>query len=224
MTATAVDVYCKRCFYPLLNLDTNVCPECGRPFDPGKASTTSPYPVGSIRRKVGKFACFLSLCLAFVAALFFFHSALGFDPMIIFLVAFAMIPVALIMLLLLALPPLPIDWRFRILGVMSLACIVSIVFTSWPLRLNFLLHRSALERQVAKIRSEGLPTGNTARRVGLLNFVAVKERQGNIGFQLTGGGGGGTFLVLDRKKTRWVWDNTNWEKRFDDNWVYVEQD
>ena len=37
-------IYCKTCHYPLVRLETNRCPECGRAFDPGDEATFDNTP------------------------------------------------------------------------------------------------------------------------------------------------------------------------------------
>jgi hypothetical protein len=54
--------YCRNCDYPLLKLDRNRCPECGRPFDPLNSRTIGRHPHHRRRRFILKST--LSLTLA----------------------------------------------------------------------------------------------------------------------------------------------------------------
>jgi hypothetical protein len=47
---------------------------------------------------------------------------------------------------------------------------------------------------------------------------------GNVGFQLTGGAGGGEFLVYRSRSGSWVWYNTNWEQNLLGGWFRVYED
>jgi hypothetical protein len=216
--------YCLKCFYALRDLDSHVCPECGRGFDPDDPRTTSARPIRSIPRSIALFATILTFVLAGVTLLMFLLSALAFDTILLFLFGLALAPFVLILLALVALPMLRIDWRVRVLAVACTGLVLSIVILGWPFQLVFKLHQSALEERAALIRSGELavPTGPVT--VGILPLKTIRELNGNIGFQLTGGFHGGEFVVHLAPDATSVWHNTNWEVTLDDDWVWVYED
>jgi galactokinase len=57
-----------------------------------------------------------------------------------------------------------------------------------------------------------------------MRFRDISVKNGNIGFQITGGGWGGIHVVHLAPNATSVWDNTNWEVTPDDDWVWVYQD
>ena len=60
--------------------------------------------------------------------------------------------------------------------------------------------------------------------IGMMTFKGVSVRNGNVGFQLTGGGGGGVHVVHLAPNPTATWTNTNWEMSLDDRWLWVYQD
>jgi hypothetical protein len=103
--------------------------------------------------------------------------------------------------------------------------LVSIVVTDWPFRLVFELHRPALNRAAARIRSGQASPGAGPMRVGLSSFRIVRMApNGNLGFQLTGGPWGGELLVQRAPGGGWIWYNTNWEQDLLGGWFRVYED
>ena len=216
--------YCLKCFYALRDLDSHSCPECGRGFDPDDSRTTSARPIRSIPRSIALFATILTFVLAGVTLLMIPFLALVPDKILHYLLGLALAPFVLVLLALVALPMLPIDWRVRVLAVACTGLVLSIVTLGWPFQLVFKLHQSAFEERVALIRSGELaePTGPVT--IGILTLKTIRESKGNIGFQLTGGGHGGVFVVHLAPDATSVWHNTNWEITLDDDWVWVYED
>src|SRR4051794_22613436 len=61
--------YCWNCDYPLTQLQSSACPECGRPFDPAPpAPPRQPRPLGRLRRWMAAGSGRLTLALAILGA------------------------------------------------------------------------------------------------------------------------------------------------------------
>ena len=70
-----------------------------------------------------------------------------------------------------------------------------------------------------------LSTSSGPVNVGLFRFQNFRmATNGNFGFQLTGGAGGGIFLVYSPQRTTWIWYNTNWEQNLLGGWYRVYED
>ena len=65
----------------------------------------------------------------------------------------------------------------------------------------------------------------TPQKIGMFRFHTVRQiENGNVGFQLTGGLGGGIFLVRVAPGSQRVWYNTNWETNLGSGWYHVYED
>ena len=170
---------------------------------------------------LGSFYAGLVILTAFDAGAATVMSFLAFDPMIYKLITFAMSLVIVPLLIMTVIPRIETKFRTRIIGLASVALLLSVAFTDWPLRVSFAFHRPALEVH-AETFLAGEPV-TTPTRFGLFTVMEVKYHQGNVGYQLTGGGWGGTFLVLKDPSNDFVWINTNWEWALGGDWFHVSQ-
>jgi hypothetical protein len=133
-------------------------------------------------------------------------------------------PFVIVLLVAASIPGVPLSSRRRAAGLACAAILVSIVVTDWPFRIVFELHRPALNRAVARFRSGELSPDAGPMRVGLFSFRRVHmATNGNFGFQLTGGPGGGQYLVYAPGST-WIWYNTNWEQNLRGGWFRAYED
>lgn len=216
--------YCLQCRYALRGLSINECPECGRVFDPTDPRTTASHPQRDLWIAIAKIGRVLTLGIGIATGIAVVCSFLGFDWMMLLLGSCALTPLLFITIVIAVLPRPPLGWRYRVGSVALVALLLSVVFTDWPLRLSFLFHRAALDRYVIQIRSGAITTADVPRRVGMFSFVNVQERDGNIGFQTTGGGHGGQFFVCHDPNSNFIWVNTNWERDLGSSWFFVYQD
>jgi hypothetical protein len=216
--------YCLGCSYILQGLGRNQCPECGRSFDPQDPRTTSAHPVGDARILLARAGRILTFFLAIVAGAAMLLSAGGFDPVLRWLAGILLAPLVIVLLTAALIPSVPLSFRRRTAGIACAALLVSVVVTDWPFRVMFELHRSALERTVSRFRSGEFAPHAGPVRVGLFSFRrVVMATNGNLGFQLTGGPGGGVYLVHAQGGT-WIWYNTNWEQNLRGGWFRAYED
>ncbi len=216
--------YCLTCRYPLCGLVQHECPECGRQFDPLDPRTSSSYPTGDIRRGLASTGMFMTIGVGFLSGAAFIASALGVDPLILWFGGFITAPCLLILLGIATIPAIPLARRTRVWAFVAVLTLISIVVTDWPFRISFTLHRPALQRYVDSIRSGKTPAATGSVNIGLFMINRVEIAKGNIGLQLTGDTGGGTYLVHRAPGNTWTWYNTNWEKDFGNGWMFVDQD
>ena len=217
--------YCKNCGYSLRDLECEECPECGRSFDRSDARTTLRYPNWNPWKTLASLfragAVFAILCGIGMIVLSF----LGFDPLITKLSAFALTSLMLPLVLMTVIPMRgELATRTRILGLTGVAMIYSVALVDWPLRVNFAFHRSAMEAHASRVLASEKTIISTPTSVGLFTFKKIRIHRGNIGFKLSGGAGGGTFLVLKDPSHEFVWINTNWEWPIGGDWYHVYQD
>ena len=216
--------YCKSCQYALRDLHSRACPECGRSFDPDNPWTTSAYPGGPVSRAFAGFARVLTWAFIVVTLVAIVLSTLYHDPLVAFLAGIALAPLVLILLLLIAVPMLPISGRMRVLALVSMLMLASVLATGWPFQVLFTLHRSTLDQRAAMIRSGAVATPTGPVTIGGMRFKNISVKNGNIGFQITGGGGGGVHVVHLAPNATYVWDNTNWEIPLGGDWIWLYQD
>jgi hypothetical protein len=217
--------YCLDCRYALQGLAENQCPECGRSFNPQDPSTTAFHPVRDSRIVLAKTGKVLAVGMGIVAGAAFVFSSIGIGTFFLVLAGLFLSPLIVVILIVALIPSVPLATRWRVAGIASVALLVSIALTDWPFRIMFALHRPALNRFVARAQSGQLSTNSGSVGVGLFRFVDFRTApNGNLGFQLTGGGGGGTFLVYTPQQTAWIWYNTNWTQDLGGGWFRVEED
>ena len=231
--------FCLGCGYPLQHGSRSECPECGQGFDRSNRHTYGRSPRSGARQKTlwlwfASLLTVLTLSFAIEMTMLF----LGWNPLLAFVLCLATAPLMLALAVMALIPSL--DVRPPVRG-LALSLPVLILLTCWPLfpgiaiptanwpfRLSFLLHRPMVEMLAGRIRDVGLAPESA--RVGLLSFVDVRfsepesPRTSNLGFQITGDGGGGIHLVQTLPGTRFVWFNTNWTMDLGNGWYLVEQD
>lgn len=216
--------YCRACSYPLRAIDSEACPECGRAFDPKDPRTTTAHSAGPVRTAIAGFVRVLIWCLIAITLLSIAYSALYHDPIVALLLGIALSPLLLLQAALVAVPGLPIAPRTRWLAVGVMLVLASVLIFAWPFRVSFRLHQNALERYADRVRSGEVAVPSGPVTIGIMNFRNVRFREGNVGFQLTGGAGGGVHLVQLAPNPVFTWVNTNWEITLDDRWIWVYQD
>jgi hypothetical protein len=217
------DRFCLSCRYALTGIVSNRCPECGRAFDPNDPSTTSPRASALTSPSLAQLSQITIVGCGVIAGIAFVFSATGFNPLILWLCAVPTAPILLLSLVAAALPSLSLSRRLRILGVLFPILFVSIVWKQWPLRMTFALHRPAMERLADQVQAGYSVT--MPQQVGMFWLMNVQVMpSGNIGFQLTGGPGGGVFLVRHDPNARLIWNNTNWETNLGGGWYHVYED
>lgn len=224
-TFPAASGYCLGCSHPLKGVTEPVCPECGRGFDPSDPRTfgESPFP---LRRAVARLAkAIIVLSMAMLGVEILLSAWGGSDLLLVFLVAIAMAPVMLAGFVLSLIPALPLSRRWRAAGIAAPLVLASVPLTSWPFRLVFEAHRPALDALVAEVEASGGALPNGGLQVGLYPILAMKRSpDGNLGLQLSGGPGGGVFLVRRAPNSTLRWWNTNWEHDLGGGWWRLYQD
>ena len=147
--------------------------------------------------------------------------------MYLFLLALLDAPLVLILLIVIAMPHVPLGRRTRLWGLIWVALLASIVWTWWPFRLSFMLHKPWLAARADQVLSSGM-TSTPPSRVGLIQFRQVRinswDAAGNVGFQLTGGPGGGTYLVRRAPDAQMLWNNSDTLMNLGDEWFLVFED
>lgn len=216
--------YCLDCGYPVLGLSEDRCPECGRAFDPTDSRTTSHRSSPSIWPTLDTVLRVMCVGAGILTGVVFVVSWLGTDLLVLWLVGFLAIPFAFPLILLAATPSVRSTRRTRVLSVVWIVLFFSIVTTGWPLSIWFLAHRPALDRYVNRIRAGELPTSSGPVLIGAMRFREIRMEEDNIGFQASGGGGGGIYFVHTVPTSTRVWVNTNWEQTLGGGWYRVYED
>jgi hypothetical protein len=217
--------FCLSCRYPLAGLAHHTCPECGRTFNPLDPRTTASHPLHDGRLALARTAQALTVVLAIASAIAIVVCAAGADVMLRWCAGFLLAPFILLLLIAAVSPGAPLATRWRLAGVASAALLASIIILDWPFRLVFEFHRPALNRAVQRVHSGEQAIDSDGLRIGMFSFRTARlHREGNIGFQLTGGPGGGTFLVRRAPGSTWIWYNTNWEQNLGGGWYRVYED
>jgi hypothetical protein len=215
--------YCLGCSHPLKGVSEPVCPECGSRFDPSDSRTVgeSPFP---LRRSIARLAKAIGFVCGLVLVLEILLSAWGGSDLLVWLIALSIAPVMLVGLVLSLIPALFLTWRWRIVGVATPLVLASVLFTDWPFRTLFEAHRARFDAAVAAIEASGaLPNGGL--QIGPYPILSVQRTpDGNLGFQVSGGSGGGVFLVHPSPSGTFLWWNTNWYEDLGGGWWRVYQD
>ncbi len=229
--------YCRRCGYPLqevigatgVGLDglprKCVCPECGRGFQPADPRSTADRPERDWGEELAPLARVLTICAAVLAGGALLGSFVsGFAFFLRWFGMLAVVPLAGVVLLV-AIPRVPLRVRTRVLALVSVALFASIVLTGWPFRLSFALHRAALDRHVAAVRAGTAPVDAGSMWIGAMRFVNVRQLpDGTVGLQLTGGRSGGDLLVKGMPGAAQLWGNMTWEREMGGGWWLVWED
>lgn len=161
-----------------------------------------------------------------LALVCFCSAALGIDIVAMRLLGVAglivLLPISIFMFYVVTQRIVPIRLGHRICGVLFPLLIVSILWTYWPFRLTYLLHKKRLDEIVDQIRAGHSPA--LPLQVGFFRIYGVQELDGNIGLNIGGPTIGGTDLVREAPTSKRVWHNTNWEVELGDHWHYVYED
>jgi hypothetical protein len=221
--------FCRVCKHSLRGLVSHKCPECGRPFDPGDPRTTSPFQHSEFVELIAVTSRFLLVTTVLLSICSFIVSATAYTiepfmgPFLLWLFGIPWIPVSLVLVIVAFRPWARMGRRMRMCAVVCPILYVAVVLTDWPLRLNLLVHKPWLERLADQVQSGS--TIGAAGRVGLFRYRQVRLiPEGNVGLQLSGGAGGGTYLVRVAPTATRVWYNTNWEISLGDNWYLAYED
>lgn len=224
--------YCLGCGFHLAPGIDDRCPECGRPFDRNDQRTTSPNPKGhAFWFGLRTLTLLGSGALGVLGLLTFLWLFVGGDVLFAFILGLPILAlVAPAVLILTAIPRVPLSRRARTLAVLAVLFFGAVVAplpagVDWPLRLSFAVHRSSLDAFADQL--EAVPTKALAgrgERIGLFSFKRVARHRGNLGLQVSGHAGGGQFLVRRGPESDHVWFNTNWEVDLGGNWWFVYQD
>ena len=231
------DRCCIGCGHVLQGATSRICSECGRGFDPDDPRTTARVGNRGFRRGLIRICSVLHWAFLIFAFAVTLYSFVGGHWILVGMLVVCILPLVLLQFTLLALPIQPISMRRRVLGYLVPLVVVSIPFTDWPLRANFMIHRNAL--QAIADRAYAGETFPRDTRVGILRFRQIRQsrNEGHVGFQLSGGAGGGVYFVATPpgfvgdpsrssplRNHRNVWDNTNWTVDLGGGWYLVEQD
>jgi len=208
-----VNVLCLDCNYPLGNLPTSRCPECGRDFDPRNPATfNAARPLNALDRMllapVGP-VTFGAAALPCIAMLYFSLSSdiyyMGAYILGLLLMCGVVAAVVGARLLLRAIVPpagvpRPRDGRrvFAIGVATGVTCVL--VIAQVPLRIAFLCSRAQLDRLVADVRSGKVAEPVTPRRAGLFTVKSSSYGGGDTLFfeyALLGQQGGIAYCPTD---------------------------
>lgn len=193
---------CRLCGYPLCQLTTPRCPECGSAFNPDDSSTFHLPRQRSwlkVARPPGRMQAALWLLLVFWAIWdntipgWHWWRWFGGCGQLFALVVLGLVLNVLIRAALLGIarrrrlkpPEKPQrsrwNWLFTPLG---LAILFSVMLTDWPLCVRFGLSRGAFDAKLAQYRARGAGT-NAAERVGLYRVQRVcLKSDGSILFHI----------------------------------------
>src|SRR5262245_45854075 len=221
--------FCRACRQSLRGIASARCPECRKAFDPNDPRTTSPHQHGEFADFIGSLSRTLIVCTGLATALAFVASAMAYPiidfpgPFALWFCGFLLVPVSLFLFVVVLVPSVPLTRRMRVLGLVLPILFTSIALTNWPLCGTFLLHRPWLEKVADQVQASG--TVNRPGRVGVFGYRQARLiAEGNVGFQLTGGSGGGIYLVRRAPAATRIWYNTNWEVSLVDSWYLVYED
>lgn len=215
--------YCRRCLHSLRGVVSRRCPECGAAFDPHDSRTTNAHPWPGFWAALAKLARQLTILMTGFAGFAIGYSALGFHPLWLFLPAFAAVHIVLFMLFALAAPAIPLTWRWRVTGFAAIAVIVSVLFTHWPLRLTFVMHRPWLESIAQQVQAEG--TIDSPKCIGAFRFQRIiRNDRGSIGFKLNGSPGNGVHFVWSPTDSSHGWYNSATLARLGPHWYLIDED
>ena len=237
MTSTAptsADLrFCIGCGYALASSRGSSCPECGRAYDPADPRTTAATSrERRFREGLRRATATLTWGIGGVGCGAVLWGLTGGDSMFAMLAGLPLVPVAVILIAIAAMPWNPVSMHRRLTAVAASVLLISTSLPLWrldlwPLRLSIALHRAGLERIAAEYATteDELLKDRTAR-TGILGITGIRRFNGNLGLQLSGDRGGGVFLVkaMSSPASRAIWMNTNWEIDLDDGWWLVYQD
>ena len=189
------DRCCIGCGHVLQGATSRICSECGRGFDPDDPRTTARVGNRGFRRGLIRICSVLYWAFLIFAFAVTLYSFVGGHWILVGMLVVCSLPLALLQFTLLALPIQPISMRRRVLGCLVPLVVVSVPFTDWPMRANFMIHRNAL--QAIADRAYAGETFPRDTRVGILRFRQIRQSrdEGHVGFQLDGGAGGGVHFV-----------------------------
>ncbi len=226
--------YCRSCLHSLRTIVSRKCPECGREFDPGDLRTTLAHPHREFWDRLAFVARVLIRTSIVVAIVAFVASVLGFDrPRMPWTPVFLLGAAAFVVFVfaLAAFPKVPLSRRFRAAGIIFPFLFVSIDWTRWPLYVALWVCPPWLESVADQVQARAITTIPSPRSELWCIQRGEALSNGNVGFQLVGGNGGGIYLVRRAGDAGWlplpgprVWYNTNWEKSLGGEWYLVLED
>ncbi len=196
----ASDRYCIGCGYLLNRLSKNICPECGRWFDPDDASTFEAESVPFAWRRWARPPSNVHILLTFVflVGCIVAQSEPGF-PGGATLLAMPILAGVLVSDYLGRMVAVRLDrararrdatekrrtqrWRWAVAPLATIA-VISGVMTRWPLQLRFHVSRTALEYAVDDFQAGQNGDTSKPRLVGLYRVDKLFARgEGNVGFR-----------------------------------------
>lgn len=223
--------HCLDCGHALVPNAGRSCPECGRTFDPDDPRTTSATPkTHVILEALRWFTVVGAWTFGILGGAAFTWLLMGGDLLVTLLLGLPFLVFVPFLLVLAVIPRNPASRRIRATAIVTSLFYAAVVAPwppthGWPLRLSFMLHRASMDRLVESLSSvPDADLRNRTVRSGVLDFRRVVRRRGNLGFQITGGDGGGQFLVRQGPDPDFVWINTNWEIDLGGGWWFVYQD
>lgn len=224
--AAAGERFCVACRQSLLGVTLRKCPECGRGYDPHDPRTTvgARRSVWEASENVAHAWVGLTVLLTVVAVA---ASATGHADPVMGLVLLVLVggPLLVPTIVLASVPDVPMRPWVRVLGIGAVVVLVSVGLTHWPFVVTFNLHRGALDRAADRVMLRAMSGAGTGPgRIGILAIKRAQRYDANVGFQLTGGSGGGIYLARRGPGATRVWTNTNWEIPLGGEWYWVHED
>lgn len=224
-------MHCLTCGYDLQQLEDDRCPECGRGFsknDPQSYGVPKSYRLLPWAKRSGWLAGLMAAGAGLAAVI---GMAVGqYDRVLLIMVwMFALLPVTLACVAYITLLASSGRWpsvRAIVIAVVLLVFNVSL-FTQWPTRASFMLHRGALARHAQQtIQQPHLPSPPT--QIGVYEILDTSTRtiRGRTVVVLKILDGAGPVYLVSGMTDTDIEKNFNiWSyQRLDDDWHIVHED
>jgi len=131
-------------------------------------------------------------------------------------------PLLMLSLVLALVPAVPLRRAERAVVIFLPLLYASVALTHWPLRAAFWIHQSSFDDLAERVsQKEGVQPGG---RIGWITFRNADLMERNVGFQISGGPGGGVHLVRCARGAEFIWSNPNWIMPLGDEWYLVYED